>query len=279
MKRQFRQIDVFGAETFAGNPVAVIVDGDGLTVEQMSRISAWTNLSECTFVQTPTDPEADYRLRIFCLEDEIPFAGHPTLGSARAWLDAGGVPRTAGVIVQECGAGLVEITIDEERLAFAAPPIMRGGDVASEYLAEVCAVLGISTDDVVDSQWLDNGAGWVGVLLKDADAVLALEPALTDASTRWDIGVIGEHAEGPAAFELRAFFTDNGGYLREDPVTGSLNASAAQWLLCTGRAVAPYVAHQGRRVGRCGEIFVSEDGGSVWVGGVATVAVAGEIDA
>jgi len=253
--RPFRMIDVFPSSTpLSGNPLAVVLDAEDLntevlTTEQMAAFSAWTNLSECTFVLPPTDPAADYRVRIFSLTTELPFAGHPTLGTARAWLDAGGVPRTPGRVVQECGVGLVPVRIDDATLAFAAPPLIRSGPVDDADLAVALSVLGVTPADVVEARWIDNGPGWLGVLLPSADA----------------------------AIEVRAFFNDGGGPLREDPVTGSLNASVAQWLTSSGRVKAPYVARQGARVGRDGRVQVTEAEGELWIGGSAAVTVTGSV--
>lgn len=283
--RPFRMIDVFPSATLqSGNPLAVVLDAEGLTTEQMAAFSAWTNLSECTFVLPPTDPAADYRVRILSLTTELPFAGHPTLGTARAWLDAGGVPRTPGRVVQECGVGLVPVRIDEPTLAFAAPPLIGSGPVADADLAVALSVLGVTADDVVDVAWIDNGPGWLGVLLRDADAVLALEPDLTAREGQRSIGVVGLHPEGPendradAAIEVRAFFNDGAGPLREDPVTGSLNASVAQWLTGSGRVAAPYMARQGARVARDGRVHVTEAAGELWIGGCAVVTVNGVVE-
>ncbi|PWD51052.1 phenazine biosynthesis protein PhzF [Serinibacter arcticus] len=286
MSRPFRQVDVFGSGPFTGNPLAVVLDADGLTTEEMQRISAWTNLSECTFVLPPTTEGADYRVRIFSLTTELPFAGHPTLGTARAWLEAGGVPHESGRIVQECGIGLVTVRDGGDHLAFAAPPLLRSGPVSPEHLVDVAAVLGVAVDEVVEARWIDNGPGWVGVLLRDAAAVLALEPDGARRPGGWAIGVVGAHGAGAAdgdaagsdaAIEVRAFFTDGLGPLIEDPVTGSLNASVAQWLLETGRLEAPYTAAQGTRVGRRGRVRVTRDAGGVWIGGASVVAISGEI--
>lgn len=277
-ERPFRQVDVFGSGPFSGNPVAVVLDADDLDADEMRRISAWTNLSECTFVLPPTTPEADYRVRIFSLRTELPFAGHPTLGTARAWLDAGGTPQRDGVITQECGLGLIPIAQDGDLLAFAAPDVVRSGPVDPAYLQEVTTILGIADEDVADAQWVDNGPGWVGLLLPSAEAVLALEPDASGHPGRWDIGVVGP--SGPDAetgFELRAFFTDGSGPLREDPVTGSLNASVAQWLIASGRAQAPWIAAQGTRLDRAGRIIITEEAGQVWVGGRTTVSIRGTI--
>jgi PhzF family phenazine biosynthesis protein len=277
--RPFRMIDVFASDApLTGNPLAVVLEAEGLTTEQMARFSAWTNLSECTFVLPPTDPAADYRVRIFSLTTELPFAGHPTLGTARAWLDAGGVPRAAGRVVQECGVGLVPVRVEEDSLAFAAPSLIRSGPVGDADLAVALTVLGIGADDVVAAEWIDNGPGWMGLLLRDADAVLALEPDLTSRAGQQSIGVVGLYEPGKGtALEVRGFFNDGGGPLREDPVTGSLNASVAQWLTSTGRVRAPYVARQGKRVGRDGRVSVTQAEGELWIGGRAVVTVTGTV--
>lgn len=274
----FRQLDVFGSGPFSGNPLAVVLDAEGLTTEQMIAISEWTNLSECTFVLPPTTPGADYRVRIFSLSTELPFAGHPTLGTARAWLHAGGVSATDGLVVQECGAGLVPVRVEDPTLAFAAPPMLRSGPIEPGELERMCAVLGIASADVIDAAWIDNGPGWAGLLLRDADAVADLAPTVAPPG-RWDIGVAGLHASGgPADLEVRAFFCHDGGALREDPVTGSLNASLGQWLTEAGHLDAPYVARQGTALGRDGRVLINQDeAGQIWVGGAAEVAVSGTI--
>ncbi|MFT3862261.1 PhzF family phenazine biosynthesis protein [Micropruina sp.] len=279
MARPFRQIDVFGSGPYSGNPVAVVLDAEGLDTATLKRFSVWSNLSECTFVLPPVAPGADYRVRIFSLSTELPFAGHPTLGTARAWLDAGGVPAQPGLVVQECGAGLVPVRIDDQLLSFAAPDLLRSGPVDAAYLAEVIDILGVDPARVVDAEWLDNGPGWVGVLLDHAETVLALRPDAAAHPGRWDIGVIGPSPAGAeTSFELRAFFRGDDGPLREDPVTGSLNAAAAQWLLGTGRAEAPYLASQGTALGRHGRVQISQDPEGVWVGGRTRVAITGTID-
>lgn len=276
MQRSFRQIDVFGSSPYLGNPVAVVLDAGGLSDEEMKRFSVWTNLSECTFVVPPTSPGADYGVRIFSLEQELPFAGHPTLGTARAWLDAGGRPQQSGLIVQECPAGLVPIRQDDDTLAFSSPPRTRSGPVDAAYLAEVTHILGVAPDEIVAAEWLDNGPGWVGILLGDSGRLLDLRPDATAHPGHWDIGVIAPApASAPHAFEVRAFFSDGGGTLREDPVTGSLNASAGEWLLATGRATAPYRVRQGTAMGRDGEVHVTVADGRIWVGGRTAVAVSG----
>ncbi|HWK30397.1 MAG TPA: PhzF family phenazine biosynthesis protein [Solirubrobacter sp.] len=258
MSRPFAQVDVFTAEPYGGNPVAVVLDAEGLSTEQMQRFARWTNLSETTFV-LPSDV-ADYRVRIFTPTRELPFAGHPTLGTCHAWLEAGG--RGGDAIVQECEAGRIDVRRTDGGLAFAAPPLIRSGPVEEPVLAHVAALLGIARDAMVDAAWADNGPGWVAVLLRDADAVLALRPGVVDL----DIGVAGFAADG--TLEVRAFFPP----ANEDPVTGSLNASLAQWLLETGRISAPYVARQ-----TSGRVHVSVADGEIWVGGATVTRVAGTV--
>lgn len=282
MRRPFQQIDVFGAEPLLGNPLAVVVDGEGLQAEQMQHFARWTNLSETTFLLPATTAEADYRVRIFTLARELPFAGHPTLGSCHAWLAAGGRPRLDGRIVQECGAGLVPIRRGEGGLAFAAPPLVRSGPVDEGLVETLAAVLAIDRSEIVDAQWADNGPGWVAVLLEDADAVLALEPDFSQHTGEGslDIGIVGPYPEGGACdFEVRALFSGERGEMREDPVTGSLNASLAQWLLGSGRTAASYVASQGTRLGRKGRVHIEQDAdGTVWVGGKTVTCIRGEVE-
>jgi PhzF family phenazine biosynthesis protein len=274
MSRQFRQVDVFTATAYLGNPLAVVHDADGLSAEQMQRFAGWTNLSETTFLLAP-GVGADYLVRIFTPTRELPFAGHPTLGTCHAWLEAGGRPRQPGVVTQECGAGLVDIRVGADGLAFAAPPLVRSGPVDVVLARRVAAMLGIGQADIVDMQWADNGPGWIAVLLASAEAVLAIQPQPGDL----DVGVAGPHQPGgPAAFEVRAFFPA-GGVTYEDPVTGSFNASLAQWLLSTGRAQAPYLARQGTALGRNGQVRITQDAdGQVWVGGSVVTCVTGTVD-
>ena len=274
MARPFKQVDVFTTESYRGNPVAVVLDGAGLETDALQRFAHWTNLSETTFVLPPEDPGADYRVRIFTPSVELPFAGHPTLGTCHAWLEAGGAPKRDGVVVQECGAGLVDIRRTGDGLAFAAPPLLRSGPVEEPFVAEIAAALGIDRAEIVDAAWADNGPGWVAVLLADADAVLALRPGFIDA----DVGVAGPYPSGgPVAFEVRAFFPADGMFV-EDPVTGSLNASLAMWLLDSGRATAPYVAAQGTALGRRGRVHVTRDGdGVIWVAGGTITCVDGTV--
>ena len=275
--RAFRQVDVFSAEPYRGNPVAVVLDGAGLADDEMQRFARWTQLSESTFLTEPTDPAADYALRIFTPGGELPFAGHPTLGSCHAWLGAGGRPRTAGEIVQQCGVGLVRIRADSERLSFAAPPLRRA-DVDGARLGNVCAALGLEAAQVETAQWLDNGPQWLALRLAGAAAVLALEPDQAAlAKTGAKVAVIGPHPAGAeCAFEVRAFAPTIG--IAEDPVTGSVNASLAQWLIGAGVAPARYVAAQGTRLGRAGRIHVAQDGaGTTWVGGASVTCIEGQV--
>ena len=277
MGSRFQLVDVFHEQPFSGNPLAVILDAEGLSTEDMQRIARWLNLSETAFLLPPTTGEADYRVRIFALERELPFAGHPTLGSCHAWLVAGGMPRSADEIVQECGVGLVRVRRQQGLLSFTAPPLVRSGPVDKPTLRTIETILRIDRARIVDAQWADNGPGWVVVLLESAEEVLALDP-LREFPTRIDIGVVGPYpSSSPVAFELRAFFSDHRGSVVEDPVTGSLNASAAQWLLSSGRARAPYLASQGARLGRAGRVSIDQDrDGTVWVGGKTTTCFAGE---
>jgi PhzF family phenazine biosynthesis protein len=271
--REFRQVDVFSSEPLRGNPVAVVHGAEGLDDDAMQRFAHWTNLSETTFLLPPTDPAADYRLRIFTPGGELPFAGHPTLGSAHAWLEAGGVAQHDDEVVQECAAGLVRVR-RRERLSFQAPPLMRSGPVDDADRRAVVRALAIGDDDVVDLAWVDNGPGWVGVLLRDADAVLAIRPDLA-AFGGLDIGVVGPHPEGSeCAVEVRAFCPGLG--VVEDPVTGSLNAGLAQWL-AGDRLPSSYVAAQGTTLGRAGRVHVERDGDTVWVGGDATTVIKGTV--
>jgi PhzF family phenazine biosynthesis protein len=270
---RFSQVDVFSAEPMLGNPVAVVHDADGLSDDDMARFARWTNLSETTFLLEPTRAGADYRLRIWTPGGELPFAGHPTLGSAHAWLEAGGVPTDPGVLVQECGAGLVRVRRGE-RLAFAAPPLLRSGPVSDEDRAAIRRALRLDDSQIVDCAWVDNGPGWVGVLLPDAATVLAVRPDLT-AFGALEIGVVGPYAsgEGDADVEVRAFVPTMG--IGEDPVTGSLNAGVAQWL-AGHRLPSSYVASQGTVLGRRGRVHVRLEGDDLWVGGDTRLVIAGE---
>ena len=273
----FQQVDVFTAVPLLGNPLAVVRDADVLTDAQMTAFARWTNLSETTFLLTPTVAEADYRVRIFTPRGELPFAGHPTLGSCHVWLAGGGVPRGPEVI-QECGVGLVRIRRDGAQLAFAAPPLRRSGAAEPETVAQIARGLNIAPDAIRAAEWIDNGPGWVGALLGSRAEVLTLRPdfvALGDLK----LGVIGAWdaaQDGDAAqFEVRAFFA--GGGVNEDPVTRSLNAGLAQWLIGAGLAPAAYVASQGAALGRAGRIVVRQDGTDIWIGGDTVTCIEGTV--
>jgi PhzF family phenazine biosynthesis protein len=278
--RPFAQVDVFTSTPCLGNPVAVVLDGQCLDTAAMQRFTDWTNLSEATFVLPPTKPRADYALRIFCPGRELPFAGHPTLGSCHAWLQAGGQPQ-GEEIVQECGVGLVRIRRDGPRLAFAAPLLRRGGPLDEADVDRIARGLGITRTDIVAHAWCDNGPGWRAVLLKSAEAVLALQPDQA-VLHGMDLGVVGPYAGGrghdSCAFEVRAFFPGNGGALAEDPVTGSLNAALAQWLISAGLAPERYVASQGTALGRAGRVHVQREArGTVWIGGETVGCISGTV--
>lgn len=272
--RPFTQVDVFTEVALRGNALAVVHAADGLGDAQMQTFARWTNLSETTFLLPPTDPRADYRVRIFTPMRELPFAGHPTLGSCHAWLERGGRPRAAGEVVQQCGVGLVRIRRDGARLAFAAPPLIRSGAVEPEVLAQIVRSLRIDAAAIRASQWVDNGPGWVAVMLPSRDAVLALKPDYA-AMSGLELGVVAPWAGGDAQFEVRAFIPNLPGY--EDPVTGSLNAGLAQWLIGAGLAPSSYVASQGTALGRAGRVHVQRDGDTTWIGGASVSCVRGEV--
>lgn len=277
---RFTQVDVFSAEPLLGNALAVIHDADDLTAGRMQELARWTNLSETTFLCAPTLPGADYRVRIFTTTGELPFAGHPTLGSAHAWLGARGRPRSPRVVVQECAAGPIRVRLGE-RLAFAAPPLRRSGPVDPALRATALSVNGIDEDEVVDVAWIDNGPGWIGIELRCAEAVLAAQPDPA-AYAGLKVALIGRYAAAQARdlgkdVEVRAFFAD-GREFAEDPVTGSANAGLAQWLIGAGRLPERYVAGQGQVIGADGRVHVERDGEGVWVGGDVITVVTGEID-
>ena len=262
--RPYRCVDVFTSTVTLGNPLAVVLDAPDLDDATMAAFARWTNLSETCFLLPPTDPQADYRVRIFAPQGELPFAGHPTLGTCHVWLAAGGRPRTEGTVVQECGVGLVQLRQQGARLAFAAPPCRRTGPLEPEVLERILAGLRLPDEAVVDHQWVDNGPGWCAVRLGSAAAVLAVEPEWA-ALQGLALGVVGAHPPGhEAQFEVRALVGD-GGY--EDPVTGSLNASLAQWMIGAGTAPPAYVVAQGTALRRAGRVHVEQAGGEVWIGG------------
>ena len=274
--RPFVQADVFSASPYLGNPVAVVLDGDALDEDEMLAVARWTTLSETTFILPAGSPEADYRLRIFTPGAELPFAGHPTLGSAHAWLEHHGVPKHADRIVQECAYGLVDVRRSDGLLSFAAPPMIRTGDLDEPFLQQIVRAFGVSRESVIGHHWVDNGPGWAVVQLPTAEDVLTIEPDLTlipDAM----VGAIGAHPDGsPHAFEMRTFAPRIG--VAEDPVCGSMNASVGQWFTATGRAPASYEVAQGTRVGRAGTVHITADpDGTVWVGGNVTTCIRGTI--
>lgn len=282
--RAFKQVDVFTAVPYLGNPLAVVLDGTGLSTQQMQHFTNWTNLSEATFLLPPTQAGADYKVRIFCPGRELPFAGHPTLGSCHAWLQAGGRPQ-GEYVVQECGVGLVRLRRDGERLAFAAPPLKKSGPLPQDDVALIARGLGIARSGIVAHAWCDNGPNWRGVMLKSAEQVLAVRP---DASVLagLDVGVVGPRGkvglvgartqDEDIAFEVRAFFPGNNG-MAEDPVTGSLNAALAQWLIGAGLAPSHYVASQGTALGRAGRVYVEQSGSDIWIGGGSVTCVDGMV--
>jgi PhzF family phenazine biosynthesis protein len=272
MRRRFRQVDVFSDRLGYGNPLAVVADADDLADDEMARFARWTNLSETTFLLQPTRPGADYRVRIFTPGGELPFAGHPTIGSCHTWLDLGGVP-AGNRIVQECGAGLVQLRRDGHVLAFAAPAL-RQRDVPADVLAEIEAALSIAPSMVLRSQVLDNGPDWVTLQLDSADSVLAVQRASASALP-YKIGLVGQRHSGDADVEVRAFAYPVG--VPEDPVTGSLNASIAQWLVREMVLPNSYVASQGTSLGRAGRVYVTVDDEAAWIGGRVAPGVEGTI--
>lgn len=270
----FRQVDVFTADAFRGNPLAVVIGADRLSDRQMQQFANWTNLSETTFLLQPTVEDADYRVRIFTPERELPFAGHPTLGSCHVWLGSGARPKKQDRIVQECKGGLVPVRRDGSRLAFAAPPLLKTGEVESDVIATIADGLGIATDAITHSQWIDNGPGWVAVRLGSRDDVLAIKPDYPRLKGL-KLGVVAPWPDGDdAQFEVRAFVST---LANEDPVTGSLNAGLAQWMIGAGLAPESYVASQGTALGRRGRVHVAKDGGGIWIGGDVVTCIEGTV--
>ncbi len=293
--RRFRQVDVFGQRLLLGNALAVVLDGDGLSEVQMATFARWTQLSETSFLLPPTDAAADYHVRVFTPSVELPFAGHPTIGSCHAWLAAGGVPKSEREIVQQCGIGLVRLRRAPgagDRLAFAAPERRREGPLDEATVERIARFLGVPRADIIDHRHCDNGPAWKSVRLASAAQVLALQPQL-GSEHELEIGVVGAHAPsgaerqhdgiaGAAAndapdFEVRAFFPAVSGGLAEDPVTGSLNAALAQWLIGAGLAPPRYIAAQGAALGRAGRVHVEQEGSTVWIGGDCVGLVSGTL--
>jgi PhzF family phenazine biosynthesis protein len=284
--RAFKQVDVFTDRAYYGNPLGVVLDGTGLSQEQMQHFTNWTNLSECTFLLPPTHADADYKVRIFCPGRELPFAGHPTLGTCHAWLEAGGKPKAAH-IVQECGVGLVKIKRDvaSGRLAFAAPPLIKSGPLDEADVALIARGLKIDRSDITAHAWCDNGPNWRGVMLRSASQVLALKPDATILAgldigvvgPRGKVGVVGAQPDSDETqFEVRAFFPGNNG-MTEDPVTGSLNAGIAQWLIGAGLAPTRYVTAQGTAMARAGRVHVEQEGADIWIGGASVTCIDGKV--
>ena len=303
-QRLFKQVDVFTATPYFGNPLAVVLDGSGLDDDAMQRFARWTNLSETTFLLPPTEASADYRVRIFTPGGELPFAGHPTLGSCHGWLQAGGQPKSAGFIVQECGVGLVKIRRETgtQRLAFAAPPLKRAAP-SPVVLAKAAAALGLKAPQILAAQLLDNGPVWLGLLLDSPETVLQLTPdhrVLEQLDVKVGVAAVYPPEDAPPliaranrearAFdaapkenisaapdlEVRAFVAAIG--INEDPVTGSLNASLAQWLIAEAHLPGRYLASQGVCLGRSGQVYLERDAqGQVWVGGESVTCIDGQV--
>ncbi len=268
-----RTVDVFTREPLKGNPVAVVFDAQGLGDDAMQALARWTNLSETTFLLPPTDHQADYRVRIFTPRRELLFAGHPTIGTCHAWLEAGGSPRGEEEVVQQCGVGLVRLRRGGDTLAFAAPP-MRSSEIEPALLRDMLRALGVKPEQLRAARLLDNGLRWPALLLDSAETVLGIEPDRQALARLGNVGMVGPHEPGgECQFEVRAF-TDSPG-VPEDPVTGSLNASLAQWLIGMELAPRRYVAAQGTRLQRSGRVHIEAEGDTVWVGGGAVTCVTG----
>ncbi|WP_296014799.1 PhzF family phenazine biosynthesis protein [uncultured Agrobacterium sp.] len=269
----FHQVDVFSAMPLKGNPLAVVCDADDWSDEEMAAFANWTNLSETTFLMKPTVAGADYRVRIFTPTGELPFAGHPTLGTCHVYLAHSG-QTGKDEIVQQCAAGLIKIKVTGERLAFAAPPLRKFGPVDPTSVSQIAAALALAPEVILDASWTDNGPGWVSLLLRSRADVIGIEPDFA-ALGGFKVGVVARCQQDDgidADFEVRAFF--EGG---EDPVTGSLNAGVAQWLIGAGVAPERYVASQGTVLGRAGRVSVDKIGDDIWIGGQVTSLIEGKI--
>lgn len=274
MLRRFRQVDVFTDKLGYGNPVAVVFDAEGLSDADMAIFARWTNLSETTFVLAPSEPAADYHVRIFTPTQELPFAGHPTIGTCHAWLGAGGVPLVDGEVTQQCGVGLVKLKRSGQRLRFATPPLIRSGAVAAGDLDQAVNAMGIDREHIIDSAWVDNGPGWLGVRLDHVDRLRGIAPDM--GTVDFKIGAVALTGAEDPAIEVRAFFSAGG--TREDPVTGSLNGSVAQWLLGNGTLTAPYTSSQGTSIGRDGRVYIDQDDEGIWIGGDAVTSIEGQVE-
>lgn len=275
---KFKQLDVFTNRPLLGNPLAVVLDADELSAERMAAFARWTNLSETTFLLKPNDPRADYRVRIFTTVSELPFAGHPTLGSCHAWLENGGTPK-GDEIIQECGIGLVRIRQMGGQLAFTAPPLLRSGIVDSDLIERMRQALRLEHGAILDARWVDNGPGWLALRLADRAGVLAIKPDYSKLEGQvvgvfapWDPQRDGDEAQ----LEVRAFVPGDG--MPEDPVTGSLNAGIARWLLEDGLMPDSYIASQGTAMGRKGRVHVQRIGEDIWVGGETVTCIDGSVD-
>jgi PhzF family phenazine biosynthesis protein len=271
----FNQVDVFTDQALKGNPLAVVHRADELSQREMQDIANWTNLSETTFLLNPINQEADYRVKIFTPKTELPFAGHPTLGSCFAWIKRGGLPKSKDFIIQECEIGLVKIRNANNRLSFSAPNLIKTGPIDVATLQTISKGIGVSMDEIVHHQWVDNGPGWCAVMLKTADQVLnlKLDPQLLK---HFKLGVIGPHPDGNSFdFEVRAFVFPYG--IAEDPVTGSLNAGIASWLFRDNLIQKNYCVSQGTALGRAGKIYIERQGDFIWVGGEVVNCISGEL--
>jgi PhzF family phenazine biosynthesis protein len=268
-------VDVFGSGPLRGNPLAVVTGAEALDDAAMLALTQWLGFSETTFLLEPAHPEADYRVRIFYPGGELPFAGHPTLGTCHAWLAAGGQPKRDGIVMQECGVGLIEVKRAGERLAFAAPPLTRSGPLTDAERAEAARIAGVDPSAIVEAVHVANGPQWQLLRLRSAADVLAAEP-IAKAPPGTDIGLAGPIAEGEADWELRAFFANQHGAIVEDPVTGSFNAGVAMHLFAGGLARGRYRAAQGRRTGADGWVECEQAAdGRVWIGGRCAIIAAG----
>lgn len=277
--RRFIQCDVFSPIPTQGNALAVVVDSQGVSEEQMRLFAAWTNLAETTFLLPPEDAAADYRVRIFTPSREMPFAGHPTLGSCASWLHCGGEPRDPRTVRQECGVGIVEIDITQkDGFAFKAPPTSIEA-MDSGHFDAIIETLEIPRNTVRQTAQLDNGPVWQLLELESAGAVLAVD----SSRVRWPafkaIGLIGAHPAGAECdYEVRMLAPSSG--MSEDPITGSLNSAIAHWMQADGRLSGPITVAQGTAIGRHGRVSIrpSSDGDGIQIGGQTHILIDGTVD-